>query len=129
MNKFKKLHEARGQFHQCFMSSFCKHRSQKCKNTIKSSVSFYAFGICAHKSCSENIDEIDTWLSQAIAALRCTFKELSLDDQTKVSCSKVIFENPFKNVLCKCAQDVKFENFHFSCMFTSTVFKTTIKIL
>ncbi len=29
------------------------------KNTVKSSVSFYAFGICKHKSCMENVDEIE----------------------------------------------------------------------
>jgi len=35
-------------------------RSQKRKNSVKSSVSFYAFGICVHKSCAKNVDEIDT---------------------------------------------------------------------
>jgi hypothetical protein len=29
------------------------------KNTVKSSVSFYTFGICAHRSCTENVDEIE----------------------------------------------------------------------
>jgi len=29
------------------------------KNTVKSSVSFYAFGICTHKSCTQNVDEIE----------------------------------------------------------------------
>jgi hypothetical protein len=33
------------QFHQHSTYSFCAHRSQKRKNTVKSSVSFYAFGI------------------------------------------------------------------------------------
>ncbi len=31
------------------------------KNTAKSSVSFYAFGIYECKSCTWNVDEIDTW--------------------------------------------------------------------
>jgi len=29
------------------------------KNTVKSSVSFYTFGICACKSCTKNVDEIE----------------------------------------------------------------------
>jgi len=33
--------------------------SQKRKNSVKLSVSFYAFGIYWRKSCSENVDEID----------------------------------------------------------------------
>ena len=32
------------------------------KNTLKSSVSFYAFGIYVRKSCTFNVDEIDTRL-------------------------------------------------------------------
>jgi len=47
------------QFHQCFKYSFYVRRSQKRKNTVKSSVSFYAFGICERKSCKKNIDEIE----------------------------------------------------------------------
>jgi hypothetical protein len=35
------------QFHQHFTRSFYTRRSQKHKNTVKSSVSFYAFGLCA----------------------------------------------------------------------------------
>jgi len=38
-------------FHQCSMSSFYVHRSQKCNNSVKLSVSFYTFGICKCKSC------------------------------------------------------------------------------
>jgi len=38
-------------FHQHFTSSFCTRRSKKNKKTVKLSVSFYAFGICTHKSC------------------------------------------------------------------------------
>ncbi len=30
------------------------------KNTVESSVSFYAFGIYERKSCMQNVDEIDT---------------------------------------------------------------------
>ncbi len=38
-------------FTNMFTSSFYLCRSQKRKNSVKSSVSFCAFGICAHKSC------------------------------------------------------------------------------
>jgi len=31
------------------------------KNTVKSSVSFYAFGICGRKSCTKSVDEIEPW--------------------------------------------------------------------
>ncbi len=47
------------QFHQCSTYSFCERRSLKCKNSVKLSVSFYAFGIYHRKSCIQNIDEID----------------------------------------------------------------------
>ncbi len=47
----------RSQFHQQSAYSFCARRSQK--NTVKSSVSFYAFGIYKHKSCTKNGDEIE----------------------------------------------------------------------
>jgi len=40
------------QFYQRSTYSFYAHISQKCKNLIKSSVSFYAFGIYVCKSCS-----------------------------------------------------------------------------
>jgi len=43
-------------FHQHFTSTFYAQRSQKHK---KSSVSFCAIGICACKSCSSNVCEID----------------------------------------------------------------------
>ncbi len=33
------------------------------KNTVKSSVSFYAFGICVCKSCTLNVDEIEPRLT------------------------------------------------------------------
>jgi hypothetical protein len=53
--------ETRAQFHQHSMYSFYARRSQKRKNSVKSSVSFYTFGIYEHKGCSKNVDEIDTW--------------------------------------------------------------------
>ncbi len=31
------------------------------KNTVKSSVSFYSFGICGRKGCTQNVDEIQPW--------------------------------------------------------------------
>jgi hypothetical protein len=49
-----------GRFHkQIYAKLLCS--SQKRKNSIKLSVSFYAFGIYVHKSCAYNVDEIDTW--------------------------------------------------------------------
>ncbi len=48
-----------GQYHQSSMSSFYTHRSQKRKKDSQVAGLFYIFGICACKSCSKNIDEID----------------------------------------------------------------------
>jgi len=31
---------------------------KRLKNSVKLSVSFFSFGICAHKSCEYNVDEI-----------------------------------------------------------------------
>ncbi len=47
----EKIVETRLQYHQRFTYSFYARRSQKCKNTVKSSVSFYAFGIYKRQSC------------------------------------------------------------------------------
>ncbi len=48
----------RCQFHQQFMSSFYAHRFWKRKEDSKIVSPFCAFGICAQKSCSQNINEI-----------------------------------------------------------------------
>ncbi len=50
-------------FINIFTHSSYSCRSQKQKNSVKSSVIFYTFGIYQSKSCSWNIGEIDT-LSQ-----------------------------------------------------------------
>ncbi len=50
----------KGQFHQLSMCSFYVRRSRKRNISVKSSVSFNAFGIRTHKSCTKNVDEIDT---------------------------------------------------------------------
>ncbi len=42
------------------MYSSYARSSQKRKNSVKLSVSFYAFGIYWRKSCSQNVDEIET---------------------------------------------------------------------
>jgi len=42
----------RGRFHQQFTKSLYACSSPKRKNSVKLSVSFYAFGIYAHKSCT-----------------------------------------------------------------------------
>ncbi len=44
-----------------FTSSFYAHRSQKCKNSVKTSISFCAYGICMRKSFALNVKEIDHW--------------------------------------------------------------------
>jgi len=44
--------ESWGQFHQCSTYSFYAHSSPKHKNSVKLSVSFYAFGIYTLKSCT-----------------------------------------------------------------------------
>jgi len=54
--------EIKGQFHQCSKHRFYVCRSPKHKISVKSSVSFFAFGIRAHKSCVKNVAEIDTWI-------------------------------------------------------------------
>jgi hypothetical protein len=61
------------QFHQHSMYSFYACRSQKRKNSVKLSVSFYAFGIRARKSCAKNVDEIDTHslICPTLKALNC----------------------------------------------------------
>jgi len=44
--------DTRSQFRQSFMSSFYSHKSQKRKIDWQLDLFFFAFGICAHKSCS-----------------------------------------------------------------------------
>jgi len=36
-----------GRFHQCFMRNFCAHRSQKCKKTLMTWLSFFALFVYA----------------------------------------------------------------------------------
>jgi len=50
-----------GQFHQHSTSSFYVYRSQKSKKDSQVVSLFCTFGICAPKSCTKNVDEIDTW--------------------------------------------------------------------
>ncbi len=52
--------EIRGNIHQCSTSSFCTCRSRKRKKDRQLNYLFVTFGICACKSCSLNIDKIDT---------------------------------------------------------------------
>jgi len=47
-------------FINIFTHSFCDCSSPRRKSSFKSSVSFYAFGIYERKSCTKNVDEIDT---------------------------------------------------------------------
>ncbi len=49
-----------GQFHQQSTSSFYASRSRKRKKDSQGVNLLCAFGICARKSCSQNVDEIDT---------------------------------------------------------------------
>ncbi len=55
------LAPSRVNFTNMFISSFYLWRYQKPKNTLKTSVSFFNLGIWKSKSCSKNVDEIDTW--------------------------------------------------------------------
>ncbi len=42
------------------LHTFFAHVDSKlAKNTVKSALSFYAFGLCKHKSCMKNVDEIE----------------------------------------------------------------------
>ncbi len=50
-------------FTNIFTYSFYAHSSPNHKNSVKQSVSFYAFGTYERKSCTQNVDEIDTWSS------------------------------------------------------------------
>jgi len=45
-------------------------RSKKHKISVKSSVSFYTFGILGSKSCAKDVDEIDTWPNESSISLR-----------------------------------------------------------
>ncbi len=44
----------------CLCAAFTNKDSKSAKRTVKSSVSFCAFGICTCKSCSKHVVEIDT---------------------------------------------------------------------
>jgi hypothetical protein len=50
-----------GRFHQHFTYSFYARRSRKHKKILTTSLSSYTLGSYRHKSCTENVDEIDTW--------------------------------------------------------------------
>ncbi len=54
-------------FTNIFMLSFKLVDPKSVKNTVKSSVSFYAFGICRRKSCTQNVDEIEPESAKAVA--------------------------------------------------------------
>ncbi len=67
---------------------FYTQGSQKCKNSVMLSVYFYAFGICTLKSCTQNVDEIDT---------RCQFHQHST--------YKFLYKRPFRQLfLVTCTQ-------------------------
>ncbi len=46
-------------FTNILRTAFALIDHESVKNTVKSSVSFYAFGIYKLKSCTQNVDEID----------------------------------------------------------------------
>ena len=50
---------SQGQFHQRTRSSFYASRSQKHEKDSQVKQLFSAFGICSHKSCLQNVGEID----------------------------------------------------------------------
>ncbi len=55
----KDFSETGAQFHQSSRYSFYASRSQKRKKDSQVVILFYAFGIYQHKSCTQNVDEID----------------------------------------------------------------------
>ncbi len=60
--------ETWAQFHQRSTYSFYERRSRMRNKTVKSALSFYAFGLRKRKSCTLNVDEIDP---------RCQFHQRS----------------------------------------------------
>ena len=54
-----RINATRSPFHQPSMSSFYARRSQKRKKDCQVKQLYCAFGICARKSCSYNLGEID----------------------------------------------------------------------
>jgi len=103
--------ETRCQFHQCFTSSFYQPRSIKYKKDWLLDCIFCTFGICACKSCSQNIDEIDPrschkimWsasLCQRLKNARWWKYELNVRKRSFVMfCARVVsFENEVVNVV------------------------------
>jgi len=69
------------------------------KNTVKSSVSFYAFGICEHKSCTENVDEIDTWFLRMI--LLSSFLIIKVVKKLALKSQRVGFSDAALNSFCQ----------------------------
>jgi len=61
--------EPKGQFCQRFKCSFYACRSQKRKKDWQLECHFCVLGICNHKSCTYNVDEIDTRWMQFISPL------------------------------------------------------------
>jgi len=61
------------------LAAFMLVDPESVKNTVKSSVSFYAYGICSNKSCTNNIDEIEPGLSTCpvVFAGACQLKSRS----------------------------------------------------
>ncbi len=46
-------------FTNVLRAAFSQVDPKSVKNTVKPIVSFYTFGICGHKSCTQNVDEIE----------------------------------------------------------------------
>jgi len=61
-----KEHSAGVNFTNVLRTAFALVDPESVKNTVKSSVSFYTFGINERKSCTLNVDEIDTWSLKAL---------------------------------------------------------------
>ncbi len=59
-NNIKRKHDWPGvNFTNILHAAFTLVDPESIKNTVKSSVSVYAFGICKRKSCTYNVDEIE----------------------------------------------------------------------
>ena len=81
LNIFSSTHHGVN-FTNILLTAFVHVDSKSVKNTVKSLVSFYAFGIYKPKSCMYNVDEIDPW---------CQFHQYLMSSFSEQKCFEQIF--------------------------------------